>query len=82
MVLSPGLARALAERLAGSNVDVAHADATSLPYPNGRFSAALSFTMLHHVPSVEAQDKLLAEVARDLRPGGVFAGTDSLDSGE
>ena len=46
------------------------------------FSAALSFTMLHHVPSAEAQDLLLGEVARVLRPGGVFAGTDSIDSEE
>jgi SAM-dependent methyltransferase len=76
------LAEALADRLAGSNVEVIHADATSLPYPDGRFSAALSFTMLHHVPSVEAQDRLLAEVARVLRPGGIFAGIDSRDSEE
>src|SRR2546421_8720084 len=42
------LAAALSARLAlaGSLVDVVHADATSLPLPDGRFSAALSFTML------------------------------------
>jgi SAM-dependent methyltransferase len=33
--------------------------------------------MLHHVPSAELQDRLLKEVLRVLRPGGVFAGTDS-----
>jgi ubiquinone/menaquinone biosynthesis C-methylase UbiE len=73
------LAAALAERMSGSHVEVVHADATDLPFANGRFSSALSFTMLHHVPSVEAQDKVLAEVARVLRPGGTFAGTDSPD---
>jgi SAM-dependent methyltransferase len=73
------LANALAERLSGSNVEVTHADATNLPYADGRFSTALSFTMLHHVPSVEAQDRVLAEVTRVLRPGGTFAGTDSPD---
>ncbi len=73
------LAAALADRMSGSNVDVVHADATNLPFADGRFSSALSFTMLHHVPSVEAQDKVLAEVARVLRPGGTFAGTDSAD---
>lgn len=78
--VDPDLAGALAERLAGGNVEVLHADATDLPLPDGRFSAALSFTMLHHVPSAELQDRLLAEVARVLRPGGVFAGVDSVDS--
>jgi SAM-dependent methyltransferase len=38
--------------------------------------------MLHHVPSAVDQDRLLSEVSRVLRPGGVFAGTDSLDSKE
>ncbi len=33
--------------------------------------------MLHHVPSAELQDRLLAEVARVLRPGATFAGSDS-----
>ncbi|HSS09082.1 MAG TPA: class I SAM-dependent methyltransferase [Acidimicrobiales bacterium] len=74
------LADSLAERMAGSNVEVLHGDATELPLPDGRFSAALSFTMLHHVPSVVLQDRLFAEVARVLRPDGVFAGVDSLDS--
>jgi SAM-dependent methyltransferase len=74
------LAQALSTRLAGTNVEVTQADATKLPFPDGRFSAALSFTMLHHVPSVAEQDRLLASVARVLRPGGVFAGVDSLDS--
>jgi SAM-dependent methyltransferase len=35
------------------------------------------FTMLHHVPSADLQDQLLAEVRRVLRPGGLLAGTDS-----
>lgn len=41
------------------------------------FSAALCFTVLHHIPGPLQQDRLLAEVARVLRPGGTFAGTDS-----
>lgn len=40
-----------------------------------------SFFIAHHVPSAESQDRLLSEVARVLRPGGVFAGTDSLGEG-
>jgi SAM-dependent methyltransferase len=80
--VDPDLADALATRLAGTNVEVLHADATDLPLPDGRFSSALSFTMLHHVPSADLQDRLLAEVARVVRPGGVFAGVDSVDSPE
>ena len=60
-----------------TNVEVVEADATAMPFPDGSFSAVLSFTMLHHVPSVTLQDQLLAEAWRVLRPGGVFAGTDT-----
>jgi SAM-dependent methyltransferase len=36
--------------------------------------------MLHHVPTAELQDRLFAEAFRVLRPGGVFAGSDSVTS--
>ncbi len=78
--IDPILAAKLTARLAGTNVTVIEADATALPFPDNHFSAALSFTMLHHVPTVEQQDKLFAEAARVLKPGAVFAGVDSLDS--
>jgi len=78
--IDPKLAEALRRRLAGSNVRVVHGDATRLPFEDGEFSAAVSFTMLHHVPSPVLQDRLLGEVRRVLAPGGVFAGTDSLTS--
>jgi len=51
-----------------------------MSFPDATFDGALSFTMLHHVPSEALQNRLLTEVARVLRPGGVFAGTDSLSS--
>ncbi len=70
------LASALKQRMAGTNVTVIEADATALALPDASFSAALSFTMLHHVPS-RLQDALLREAARVLSPGGVFAGMDS-----
>ncbi len=76
------LAAALAQRLVGSNVDVVHADGTSLPFENGRFSGATSFTMLHHVPSPALQDRLLGELRRVLRPGGLLIGVDSIDGPE
>lgn len=80
--LDTELAAALAERMAGSNVEVVHADATTMPFENARFSTATCFTMLHHVPSPELQDRLMGEVRRVLRPGGVFIGVDSIQSPE
>ncbi len=75
----PSLASALAQRTAGNpRVEVIQADATALPFESGRFSAAVSCTMLHHVPSPELQDRLLAELARVLAPGGWLVGSDSL----
>jgi ubiquinone/menaquinone biosynthesis C-methylase UbiE len=73
------LAASLAERLRGTNVTVLHADASALPCDSGRFSGATCFYMLHHVPSADKQDQVLAELARVLRPGGVFLGVDSID---
>jgi len=55
--------------------------AASLPFGDESFTGAACFTMLHHVPSAEAQDRLFAEVARVLRPGAPFAGTDSTGRG-
>jgi ubiquinone/menaquinone biosynthesis C-methylase UbiE len=80
--LDEDLAGALGSRLAGPTFEAVNADATRLPQGDGTFSAVLSFTMLHHLPSKEAQDRVFAEAARVLRPGGVFAGTDSLDRPE
>ena len=73
-------ADSLQRRTAGQNVTVLHEDATAMSIADGTFDAAVSFTMLHHVPSAALQDRLLAEVARVLRPGGIFAGTDSVYS--
>jgi ubiquinone/menaquinone biosynthesis C-methylase UbiE len=80
--IDPDLAEALRVRMAGTNVEVMEADATALPFPDARFTAALSFTMLHHVPTPEQQDQLFAEVARVLKPGAVLAGVDSKDTPE
>ena len=75
-----GHAESLSRRMAGKNVTVVNQDATSMHFPDASFDGAVSFTMLHHVPSTALQDRLLFEVARVLRPGGVFAGVDSLYS--
>jgi len=65
----------------GSRVRVTRGDAMAMPYPDRRFSAVLCFTMLHHIPSRDLQDKVFSEVGRVLAPGGVFAGTDSVGGG-
>jgi SAM-dependent methyltransferase len=79
--IDPELAGALAERLAGTNVEVIEGDATALDLPDDRFTGAASFNMLHHVPTDEAQNRIFAELARVLRPGGVFIAADA-DSSE
>jgi ubiquinone/menaquinone biosynthesis C-methylase UbiE len=78
--IDPELAQSLRERLGNTNVNIITGDGTAMPFPNQQFSGAVSFTMLHHVPSTELQDKLLGEVWRVLKPGGVFAGSDSLQN--
>lgn len=73
-------AESLGSVLRGSNVEVVGGDATAMPFGDARFSGGASFTMLHHVPTADLQDKLLREVWRVLKPGGVFVGSDSLQS--
>ena len=78
--VDPKLAESLRSRLRGSNVEVVAGDATSMPFSDAQFSGGVAFTMLHHLPSRELQDQLLREVRRVIRPGGVFAGCDSVQS--
>jgi SAM-dependent methyltransferase len=75
-----GLARSLGRRTANTNVSVQCGDATAMPYCDQAFTGAVSFTMLHHVPSPALQNRLFAEIYRVLKPEGVFAGTDSMPS--
>ena len=77
------LAAMLTDRFAEvPSVQIVHGDATSLAYADDSFTGAACFTMLHHVPTAELQDKLFAEVARVLRPGGALVASDSLGSDE
>ena len=78
--IDPELAQSLRDRMTGNSVTVLCEDATSMSIESASFDAVVCFTMLHHVPSPCLQDRLLSEVARVLRPGGVFLGTDSLYS--
>jgi SAM-dependent methyltransferase len=74
------LARELAGQTMGRNVLVLCQDATSMTFARGAFDGAVCLTMLHHVPSPALQDRLFCEVARVLRPGGMFVGADSMPS--
>ncbi|MFD5348413.1 class I SAM-dependent methyltransferase [Streptomyces anulatus] len=70
----------LAERFAGTNVEVHQGNGTALQFADDSFDSAASFTMLHHVPTTALQNRLLAEMLRVLRPGGILVGSDSLPS--
>jgi len=78
--IDPKLVNVLTSRLRGSNVEVIQGNATQMPFMDSEFSGAVSFTMLHHVPSPGLQDQVLREVFRVLQPGGFFAGSDSRQS--
>jgi len=73
-------AAALQERLKGTNVRVVHGDGAAMPFADGSFTGAVAFTMLHHVSTTAAQDGLFSETRRVLRPGGIFAGFDGVES--
>jgi ubiquinone/menaquinone biosynthesis C-methylase UbiE len=70
----------LAERYAGTNVEVVSGSAASVGFPDSSFDTVATFTMLHHVPTRALQDRILAEAFRVLRSGGAFIGSDSLGS--
>jgi SAM-dependent methyltransferase len=78
----PAAAEKLARTYQGTNVEVVPGDAAAMPFADTSFDSAGSFTMLHHVPTVALQNKVLAEVLRVLRPGGVLIGSDSLASND
>jgi SAM-dependent methyltransferase len=78
--IDPELAGRLQAKYAGSHVEVVLGDATRLTFADGRFTGAVCFSMLHHVPSTELQDRLFAEAARVLRAGAPIVAVDSLES--
>jgi SAM-dependent methyltransferase len=80
--IDPAAARLLAERFAGTNVEIAVGDATALTDEDESFDSVGSFTMLHHVPTAGLQNQILAQAFRILRPGGVLVCSDSLASNE
>ena len=61
----------------GDRADARVADATALPFDDGRFDLALACVMLHHTVGWETA---LAEAVRVLRPGGSLVGYDLLEN--
>lgn len=78
--LDPVFASPLRQRMRDTNVTVVDGDATSMPFDNEEFTAAVSLTMLHHVPTPVLQDRLFSEVHRVLQPGALFVGMDAVDT--
>ncbi|MEE9178017.1 MAG: class I SAM-dependent methyltransferase [Acidimicrobiia bacterium] len=77
--IEPEAAEGLRRRY-GTQVRVEVGDAAAMPFSNASFGTVLCCTMLHHVPTREAQDRVLTESRRVLWPDGVLAGSDSRTS--
>jgi ubiquinone/menaquinone biosynthesis C-methylase UbiE len=77
--VDPAMVDAARRRISpfGDRVEVREADATRLPFPDGRFDVVVSFIMLHHTVEWE---QALGEAARVLRPGGHLVGYDVVRS--
>ncbi len=69
---SHAFAAGIARRCEHTNGAVLQGDASSLPFPEKTFSAAIAILVLHHLRSRELQARAFVETFRVLRPGGVF----------
>jgi ubiquinone/menaquinone biosynthesis C-methylase UbiE len=69
----------LATRINHLNVSIVQGDAAALPFADGTFSSAIAILMLHHLKTIEWQDRAFSEVYRVLRSGGVFLAFDIPD---
>jgi ubiquinone/menaquinone biosynthesis C-methylase UbiE len=78
--LDPVFASPLRQRMQDKNVIVVDGDATTMPFGDREFTAAVSLTMLHHVSTPVLQDRLFSEVRRVLQPSGIFVGMDVVDT--
>lgn len=71
------LARREAAREGLENVELSLGDVTSLAFADGSFDGAVTRFSLHHIP---LPGRVVAELARVVRPGGVVAVSDHLTS--
>jgi SAM-dependent methyltransferase len=70
--LDPGLSDAREAARRGVYRIVVGSDSGAMPFPDGAFASVVSNCVFEHIPSI---DRTIAEIARVLRPGGVFAVT-------
>ena len=60
-------------RAAGPDLDLRQGDMRELPWPDGSFDAVLNlWTAFGYFETQDEDERVLAEVARVLAPGGVF----------
>jgi SAM-dependent methyltransferase len=69
--LSPGMVE-LAQEALGERAEYAVADVQDLPFADGSFDGVIANHMLFHV---DDRPRALGEIARVLRPGGLFCAT-------
>ena len=73
----------LTDRFHGQpHVGIVLGDGSALEFDDDRFSGAICFTMLHHLPTADLQDRVFAEAARVLAPGSALVASDNLASDE
>jgi ubiquinone/menaquinone biosynthesis C-methylase UbiE len=70
----------LGARVNSGSLTVIQGDAAALPFSSSTFSSAIAILTLHHLRSCELQDRAFGEIARVLRPGGVFLAFEIQDS--
>jgi ubiquinone/menaquinone biosynthesis C-methylase UbiE/uncharacterized protein YbaR (Trm112 family) len=76
--ISKQLVRQASERTApGSRITFLVADATSMPFLPGSFDYALTYGVLHHLPDPA---RMCREIARVMRPNGVFFASENNQS--
>jgi ubiquinone/menaquinone biosynthesis C-methylase UbiE len=59
--------------------NVVQGDASALPFEACTFTAAIAVLVLHHLRSIELQDRAFAEIYRVLKPGGLFVAVEIQD---
>lgn len=70
--LDPGLADLAEARARGVYRLLVGAESGAMPFPDAHFASVVSNCVFEHIPDI---DRTIGEIARVLRPGGVFACT-------